>query len=272
MKAPKPNTEFRIHRGHLALFHAVDDHTDYWESYWTPEKRTRLTRAAEGGSLGEFEEVIEEYVPRELPILEAGCGPAHLVMSLQSRGYSCTGIDYEASVVRFVNKTIPDLDVTQGDVRNLPLQDKSLGCYLSLGVLEHFECGPQEALNEVSRVLHPRGHALISVPYLNPIRQRYRPKPSLECQQSDLHFHQYYFSRSTFEPLLQRVGLRIIDTFPYAVEAFLIREHRWFSRFWTSPLARERIKSPLRKMFMHAPSWMRKRYAHMIMFICQISE
>src|SRR5688500_8407553 len=97
--APKPNTEFRRYNDRLALFHRAVAHVEYWRQYWAEPSRSRLIAQGRSGNLGEFKHLISHYVPQNLPVLEAGCGPAHLVAALQARGYKAIGIDYEAEVV-----------------------------------------------------------------------------------------------------------------------------------------------------------------------------
>ena len=266
IQAPKPHTVFRLHNGRLALFRTAVEHVDYWRDYWSTGKRAALTRTGTHGDVGEFAPVIERYVPRDLPVLEAGCGPAHLVLALQHRGYAVSGVDYEPEVVAYVNREFPHVEVRHGDVLALEMPSGSLGCYLSIGVVEHFESGPGPALQEARRLLHEEGVALISVPYLNRFRAAHRPDTSAT---TDLHFHQYYFSRGEFEAQLRSAGLHVVDHYPYAVEAFVTREHPRLSRGWRSPLMRARMKRPLRAVFRHAPTRLRDRYAHMMMFVCK---
>ena len=59
------------------------------------------------------------------------------------------------------------MPVIQGDILDLKYPDAHFDAYISQGVIEHFEEGPQQALNEAWRVLKPDGLAFITVPYLN---------------------------------------------------------------------------------------------------------
>lgn len=266
---PKSQTRFCRYNGRPALFHATQDHSDYWKNYWDAGSRRRLTLAGQNGDLGEFEEIFLRHLPRNLPVLEAGCGPAHLVAALATRGFDAIGVDYEPEVIRFVNENLPDLKVYEGNVLSLDFETGSVGGYVSIGVVEHFVDGPGAAIVEARRVLHPDGVALISVPYANPLRQRYFRSLTDGDIPSGLSFHQYYFEKDEFESILQQNGFRVVEDFPYAIEAFAIREHPSFSRFWRSPVCREVVKRPLRNLFSDASYWMRNRYAHMIMFACK---
>jgi SAM-dependent methyltransferase len=263
---PKPGTQFVRHRGRLALFHSATPHIDYWREYWTPEARQQLMTQGRSGSLGEFEGLLDRYARRDLPFLEAGCGPAHLVAAMTSRGFDASGVDYEPDVVRFVNEVHPDLQVREGDVLSLDHASESIGTYMSVGVIEHFEDGPERALQEARRVLHPNGVALISVPYLNPARRSHLAEVPTSPP-AGMSFHQYYFDVNSLRALLAATGLDLIDTHPYAVEAFLTRERPLVRKLWNSKVAREPMKRSLRSWFAKAPGGLRRRNGHMLMTV-----
>jgi len=70
---------------------------------------------------------------------------------------------------------------------------------------------------------------------------------------------------------LQEAGFSVLETFPYSISAFLIREHPLFYYAWNSLFFREIFKKIARNTMRKAPQWMRKRYGHMLMYICTIS-
>src|SRR5450759_3691801 len=135
---PKKGTVFQRYNGRLALFHESASPVAYWHDYWNEHKRTNLPNKGKAGELYDYADAVDKYVPKDLPVLEAGCGPAHMVAALVARGYAAVGIEFEPEVVKFVNQTFPQLNVREGDVRKLDMQDGSIGCYLSGGVVEHF--------------------------------------------------------------------------------------------------------------------------------------
>lgn len=265
---PRKNTVFARHNGQLALFHKVTDHLDYWGDHWNEAKCAALIERGRRGELPEFGEAILQHAPPHLPVLEAGCGPGHIVAALQARGYQAMGIDYEPRVIEFARKAAPDLTVFRADIRHLPYADGGIGAYISIGLIEHFEDGCVEALAEIRRALHDDGFAFISVPYLNPARKAMLGRLSA-APTTGLHFYQYYFSREELAAPLERAGLKIVEFLPYAAEAFLTREHALTARFWRSPLARERLKRPVRRIAATGPRWFKAKYAHMLMAVCR---
>ncbi len=115
---------------------------------------------------------ILRYLEKQGPILEAGCGLGRFVVFMEQQGFrDVRGIDISPDAVGIVNRIAPDLNVTCGDVSDLPFEDSSIRGIVSLGVVEHFEQGPRAALQEFQRVMMPGATALITVPFLNLVRR-----------------------------------------------------------------------------------------------------
>lgn len=115
---------------------------------------------------------ILRYLDKRGPTLEAGCGLGRFVIFMEQQGFAdVRGIDISPDAVDIVNKIAPHLNVTCGDVSDLPFEDSSIRGVVSLGVVEHFKEGPQAALREFKRVMAPGATAIITVPYLNVVRR-----------------------------------------------------------------------------------------------------
>lgn len=265
-----PDAEFRNLRSRLALYRNFANQEVFWRSTWRSHYEA-IRNGKRRWGLGPYRTLVERYAPTCMPILEAGCGPGYLIAELKEMGFHVVGVDYEGEVVAILRESRPDFDVRVGDVRSLDLPSQSFGCYLSGGIVEHFPEGPEAALAEARRVLHPSGVAFIEVPYLNYFRaQRLaRLREHRVSENDSLSFYQYYFDTREFESLLCRAGLRVVNRVRHGAETFLVREHAGFARFWGSCLCREPLKKALRRLLRSHACGIQSRLAHCEIFVCQ---
>ncbi len=102
-------------------------------------------------------------------MLEGGCGRGQYVAYQSSRGVRVVGLDFALETLVAVHRRCEALLFCSEDVSELPFRNCSFDVYFSGGVVEHFEVGAYQVLNEARRVLPPNGTLLISVPYLSPL-------------------------------------------------------------------------------------------------------
>lgn len=153
-----------------------------------------------------------EYLPKGEPILEAGCGLGAWVIYLGDRGYDIAGIDNDAQVIGRLKEWRPSMNVSAGDIRGLPYETGSLGAVISLGVMEHFEEGCDEAMRETCRVLRPGGLFFFTVPLNNifrklvahPLRGFYLRWRG--AHGDSIHFAEYRYTPREVERMLARHG------------------------------------------------------------------
>ena len=154
-----------------------------------------------------------EYLPKDEPILEAGCGLGAWVIYLGDRGYDIAGIDNDAQVIGRLKEWRPSLNVSAGDIRGLPCETGSLGAVISLGVMEHFEEGCDEAMRETYRVLRPGGLFFFTVPLNNLFRKLVaHPLRGLYLRWrgshgDSIHFAEYRYTPAEVERMLARAWL-----------------------------------------------------------------
>lgn len=136
-----------------------------WRDIWIGTEFDRELRSL---SYVRAQEILKAYIPRldrSAPVLEAGCGPAHVVYYLRQKGFNTIGVDYAPEALRATRARYPELPLHVADVHYLPYPTNYFGSYLSFGVVEHFEHGPQPALREALRVLRPGGLLVLTVPH-----------------------------------------------------------------------------------------------------------
>jgi SAM-dependent methyltransferase len=94
-----------------------------------------------------------KYLPQSGKILEAGSGRGRWVVYLRRKGFDVVGIDLARSNVAFAKAYDETIPVSHGDVLDTGFADGSFAAIISLGVVEHFEDGPQRAFRETRRIL-----------------------------------------------------------------------------------------------------------------------
>jgi len=101
-------------------------------------------------------------------IVDVGCGPGYLVADIAQTlpQLRIIGVDIAEEMIQLANRNISSLglgervEFRRGDVQKLPLEDNSADFVVSTLSLHHWS-KPQEALEEIHRILKPRGQFLV---------------------------------------------------------------------------------------------------------------
>ena len=200
--------------GKRLVYYARQADSDFWDSHWEDINR-RDFAWAEQGHLGEIEVPCLRHLPRQGRILEAGCGLGGQVLALRKRGWEAEGVEYAERTVEKVKRLYPDLPIRVGDVTNLDVPDGTYAGYISLGVVEHRQEGPEPFLREAYRILRPGGVALISVPYFHILRRIKARLGMFNADPGELAFYQYAFHPREFQDIVEQAGFEIIALYAY---------------------------------------------------------
>lgn len=207
---------------------------EVWDNTWSSQTLSSLVHQLTYNPI--YWRLKELIKPKDL-ILEAGCGFSQWVYRLDSLGFKVVGVDFAEKTVKKIKSKYPKLNIKLADVRKLPFKKNSVDVYLSFGVIEHFDEGPEEVLSEAYRVLKPGGLLFITIPYLNIPRFlrnfRNKPKPGE-------HFHQYLYSISELENYIKNAGFEIRTTKKYDFINALIRD---FPQIYKLLSLQKRVKS-----------------------------
>lgn len=104
-------------------------------------------------------------------ILEGGCGLGAWCEWFQQENHEILGVEHDQNIINRAKEFKEDVAIEYGDITSLKHADNSFDAYISLGVIEHFEHGPEEAVSEAFRILKPGGLAFFSTPLLTPLRK-----------------------------------------------------------------------------------------------------
>lgn len=253
----------RVEGQRLVYYRARPD-AAFWDNHWKVHFSAQIHNQAEKGCLDIFEKPFIRYLPRFGRILEAGCGLGHYVLALRARGYEAEGVEWAEETVQAVQAGYPDLPIRVGDVTRLEVADETYQGYISLGVVEHRQAGPEPFLREAYRVLAPGGVALISVPYFHPLRRLKAQRGMYRGQPDGLEFYQYAFTRAEFAACLQTVGFRVADQIGYGSFKGIKDEISLFAQIATW----RGIGWRLQKWFGFW-GWAEQNLGHMMLFVCQ---
>lgn len=149
-------------------------------------------------------------------VIEAGCGLGAWCEWFARRGHRVIGIEKNPRALARAKECKPDVPVEQGDVTDLRYPSDSFDAYVSLGVIEHFEGGADEVLEEAHRVLRPGGLAFISTPAQSVLRRLVsHPLRSLYFRLRRLmgrpgSFWEYRFTRDELVEQVERAGFEIL--------------------------------------------------------------
>jgi len=144
---------------------------EFWDKLWIDEN---LRKHILSGKNDHFVSLVTKLFispSADKKIIDAGCGKGQYVYSLHHHGYSAYGIDFAPNIISAIQKATPEINVSEGDVRNMPFSNNFFDGYWSLGVIEHFYLGYDLILKEMSRVIKPGGYLFITFPYMSPLRR-----------------------------------------------------------------------------------------------------
>jgi SAM-dependent methyltransferase len=122
------------------------------------------------------------------------------------------GLDRSVEGLQRTRAHSPETPLIAADVVRKPLTDGSFNAVISSGVIEHLVDGPAQALEEVRRVLAPRGLLFLAVPFNNSLRRfLYHPAMTLIrwCSHAagvEWNFAEYRFTAGEIRSIVEKCG------------------------------------------------------------------
>jgi ubiquinone/menaquinone biosynthesis C-methylase UbiE len=112
---------------------------------------------------------VAERLSAGARVLDVPCGTGRISVPLAERGFAVSGLDISNRVLEAARAAAPELDLRQGDMRELPWPDASFDAVLNLWTaFGYFETQDEDerVLAEAARVLVPGGIFVIDT--INP--------------------------------------------------------------------------------------------------------
>lgn len=117
-----------------------------------------------GNGLFDIEEPIVHEILGSLPpgvALDAACGTGRYTEYLAGQGHRVIGVDSSPDMLAHARTRVPNAELRQGDLHELPLCDDQVDVVVCALALTHLsDVGP--AITEFARVLRPGGHLVIT--------------------------------------------------------------------------------------------------------------
>ncbi|MBU9764386.1 class I SAM-dependent methyltransferase [Mycobacterium sp. TNTM28] len=108
-----------------------------------------------------YRRLADRCVGRE--VLEAGCGEGYGADLIADVARKVIALDYDEATVAHVRARYPRVEITHGNLAELPLADESVDVVVNFQVIEHL-WDQAQFVSECFRVLRPGGVFLVSTP------------------------------------------------------------------------------------------------------------
>jgi len=144
---------------------------DTWDSVWEKQHIRQSSLHSLIYFLREhyFSSTFARFARKRIKglILEVGCGTAQCSLKIRVKGTDIIGADFSASALHLAKKYSAQHKSAKfvvTDAFSLPFSNNTFDAVWSVGLLEHFD-KPGLALEEMRRVVKPKGKVLAIVPY-----------------------------------------------------------------------------------------------------------
>lgn len=163
------------------------------------DKNTRKSRLAE---MNEYADIVGGYAKTGAKVLEVAPGPGYLAVELAKRGFAVTGVEISADFVTIEKRNAEEAGVTvdfrQGSASDLPLPDSAFDFIICSAAFKNFS-EPLRAMNEMHRVLTPKGTALI----IDMNHDATKEDIEAEVQKSGMKGFDRWFVKTSFKTFLK---------------------------------------------------------------------
>lgn len=154
-------------------------------------------------------------VTRGTCLLDAGCGAGILGVLATLRGAQVSAVDGSPAMLRIARERLPDRDVRQADLRQLPFAPASFDAVVAVNSI-FFTPDPAATLRELVRVTRPQGRVVVTCwgpperCQFTAVRQAMAPLTSPIVPPAAAEPHALA-TPGALESLFQQAGWRVVD-------------------------------------------------------------
>lgn len=155
-----------------------EKHAEDWQSIYLVKELPSLIIQQRQAYVLNYVDTLD--LKKGARILDLGCGAGLTSLKLSQRGFIVVGIDISENMLELARKNCTKVGLEcnatfqLGNAEELVLQDNSFDTVIAMGVIEYLKWD-RWALQEIHRVLKPRGYLIVTVP--NMIRLSYLTNP-----------------------------------------------------------------------------------------------
>ncbi len=258
----------------MSAVNELDKQTkEAWEKNWESIRLDQVLQIFDYVRVKKQMAIYTRVLPKNDKILEGGCGLAPYLIRLRQLGFDVCGIDYNEGPIQKVLQYDPSLPVKVGDVTRIPYPDETFGGYLSLGVIEHFSQGPQEAIRDAWRVLKKGGVFVVAVPTTNIFMDIKAPLTWLKTspfvrrlfkKPVETHYWEQYFKRDRLIRYLQEGGFEVREVHALDHSHTLVA----FSKFFRDKQSYDEASPQALKIAAWFEKWLPWQTASQMTLIC----
>src|SRR5947199_5298595 len=110
---------------------------------------------AEPGQIPFYEAAFDAIKLRPgTTLLDVGCGAGLALELARTRGADVSGLDAAEGLLTVARERLPDADLRQGDIEDLPYRDDAFDAVTAFNSVQ-YAADPVQALREIKRVARP---------------------------------------------------------------------------------------------------------------------
>ena len=185
-----------------------EDNDDYWDRRWAEADRD----ADQFLDLSVYpikyaQMVMDDPTHRSV---ELGTGLGRVAKHYYNAGFNIVGLERSEVAVQRLRSEVPNFNISLGDVRSTPYEDRQFDVVLAFGLYHNIEEGLEEALSETGRILRPGGRFCISMRPNNfemRFNEWYWAWKQHNQHKGERKFHKWLAGKQEFRQTLSHHGL-----------------------------------------------------------------